>query len=71
MRLGVDNMFEFFSWVLAIFSVIIAILLMIARYLTYNRELHDELRETASIIIIVTVVNVYCLLYFLVYVLMI
>jgi len=39
--------------------------------LTYNRELHDELRETASIIIIVTVVNVYCLLYFLVYVLMI
>ena len=76
MRLGVDNMFEFFSWVLAIFSVIIAILLMIARYLTYNRELHDELRETASIIFIVidtavTVVNVYCLLYFLVYVLMI
>lgn len=69
-------MFEFFSWVLAIFSVIIAILIMVARYLTYDKVLHDEPRETISIIFIlidtiVTVLNVYCLLFFLIYVLMI
>lgn len=69
-------MFEFFSWVLAIFSVVIAILIMVARYLTYDRVLHDEPRETISVIFIlidttVTVLNVYGLLFFLVYVLMI
>lgn len=69
-------MFEFFSWVLAIFSVIIAILIMVARYLTYDRTLHDEPRETFGIMFIlidtvITVVNVYCLLFFLVYALMI
>lgn len=69
-------MFEFFSWVLAIFSVIIAILIMIARYLTYDKVLHDEPRETISVIFIlidttVTVLNVYGLLFFLIYVLMI
>lgn len=69
-------MIKFFSWVLAIFSVIIAILIMIARYLTYDRVLHDEPRETISVIFIlidtiVTVLNVYGLLFFLIYVLMI
>ena len=69
-------MVYFFSWVLAIFSVIIAILIMVARYLTYDRKLHDEPRETFGTMFIlidtvITVVNVYCLLFFLVYVLMI
>lgn len=69
-------MIKFFSWVLTIFSVIIAILIMIARYLTYDRVLHDEPRETISVIFIlidtiVTVLNVYGLLFFLIYVLMI